>query len=392
MKLALLMGNRYNPWHLQPFRLLRGNPHITAFRAESQIQDHFKERGDGTDGLDIERIYFNTQRGNPVARMKHLIRERYFNTNPRLLPFHERLHGYDVAHSWELFTDWSAEALVARERFGVPLVITVWDLLPFNMERESGRREIKQRVAKGADRFVVYTDRSYRTLRFEDVDMKRVVKILPGVDTSVFSPGPSARAQLGLSDDDFVILYVGWFVPRKGIDFLLYAMRELVDDPAMRGRKPVLVMVGSGYGQERVKNLVSRLKLDENCRFTGALTYDRMPDMFRSADVFAFPSIASDEWQEQFGMSLIEAMACGRPVVTTLSGAIEEIAGDAAVLVQPNDFLALYQSIRTLAMDSALREDLGAHARARAVELFDVRKHAEALSNVYDEVMRPRAG
>ncbi|MFA6244583.1 MAG: glycosyltransferase, partial [Candidatus Hydrogenedentales bacterium] len=269
MKLALLMGNRYNPWHLQPFRLLRGSPHITAFRAESQIQDHFKERGDGTEGLDIERIYFNTQKGSPIARVKHLIRERYFNTNPRLLPFHERMQGYDIAHSWELFTDWSAEALIARERYGVPLVITVWDLLPFNMEREAGRREIKQRVAAGADRFIVYTDRSYRTLRFENVDMGRVVKTPPGVDLDMFSPGISMRASLGLSEDDFLILYVGWFVPRKGIDFLLYAMRELADDPALRGRKVALVMVGSGYGQERVKALVTRLKLEDQCRFTG---------------------------------------------------------------------------------------------------------------------------
>ncbi|MFA6240844.1 MAG: glycosyltransferase family 4 protein, partial [Candidatus Hydrogenedentales bacterium] len=117
-----------------------------------------------------------------------------------------------------------------------------------------------------------------------------------------------------------------------------------------------------------------------------------MPDMFRSADVFAFPSIASDEWQEQFGMSLIEAMACGIPTVTTLSGAIEEIAGDAAMLVQPNDFLALYQAIRRLALEPSLREDLGARARARAVELFDVRRHADALSDVYDDVMRRRGG
>lgn len=388
MKLALLMGNRYNPWHLQPFRLLRGSPRITAFRAESQIQDHFKERGDGTEGLDIERIYFNTQKGNPLTRIRHVLRERYFNTNPRLLPFHDRLQGYDVAHSWELFTDWSAEALKAREQFGVPLVITVWDLLPFNMEREEGRREIKQRVAQGADRFVVYTDRSYRTLRFEDIDMTRAVKIPPGVDTEMFSPGPGTREALGLSEDDFVILYVGWFVPRKGIDFLLYAMRELADDPALRKRRPVLVMVGSGYGQERIQKLVARLRLDENCRFTGALTYDRMPDMFRSADVFAFPSIASDEWQEQFGMSLIEAMACGKPAVTTLSGAIPEIAGDAAVLVQPNDFVSLYQSLRALAQDPAAREDLGARARERAVQMFDVRRHAEALSDVYDDVIR----
>lgn len=381
------MGNRYNPWHLQGFKRLRGGPTVAAFRAESQIQDHFKERGDGTDWMPRERIYFDTQSGNALARAYYTFAERYWNRTPRVLPFHDRLRGYDLIHSWELFTDWSASALEAHLQFGIPLVITVWDLLPFNMERERGRRALKQRVANSADRFVVYTERSRAMLAFEGVAPDRITYVPPGVDTDAFSPGTAAR-QFGLTADDFVVLFVGWFVPRKGIDFLLFALRKLVDEGGPNAKRLKLLIVGSGAGRERVELLIARLGLQENCVITGALTYDKMPDVFRMADLFVLPSVASEEWQEQFGMSLIEAMASAKPCVATLSGAIEEIAGEAALLVQPNDFLALFRALRRLLNHADERARLGAEARARARRRFDLALHANALSDVYDSVLK----
>jgi glycosyltransferase involved in cell wall biosynthesis len=387
VKLALLMGNRYNPWHLQGFKRLRGAPTVTAFRAESQIQDHFKERGDGTEWMQRERIYFDTQAGNAVARAYYTFAERYRGRTPRIVPFQEQLRNYDVIHSWELFTDWSASALEARKQYGIPLAITVWDLLPYNMESEPGRRAMKQRVATGADRFVVYSERSRAVLAFAGVKPERVAFVPPGIDADMFSPGSAAR-QFGLQDGDFVLLFVGWFVPRKGIDFLLFALRKLVDEGGASAQRIKLLIVGSGAGRERVEALIARLGLQAHCIITGALTYDRMPDVFRMADVFVLPSIASDEWQEQFGMALIEAMATGKPCIATLSGAIEEIAGEAALLVQPNDFSALHRALRRLLHHSDERVKLGAEARARVRKQFDLMIHADALSDLYDDMLK----
>ena len=387
MKLALLMGNRYNPWHLQGFKRLRGAPEVAAFRAESQVQDHFKERGDGTDWMKCERIHFDTQAGSAVARAYFTFAERYLGRTPRVLPFHEQLQGYNIIHSWELFTDWSASALEARKRFNIPLAITVWDLLPFNMERIAGRRELKRRVADGADRLVVYTERSRAMLAFEGVNPDRIAYVPPGVDTDLFCPGIAAR-QFGLRDDDFVVLFVGWFLPRKGIDFLLYSLRKLIDEGGPSAKRIKLLVVGSGAGRDRVEALIARLDLGPHCILVGAQPYERMPEAFRMADAFVLPSVASDEWQEQFGMSLIEAMACGKPCIATMSGAIEEIAGDAALLVQPNDFLALSRALRRLLSHADERARLGAEARARVRRQFDLALHANALSDLYDDMLR----
>ncbi len=387
MKLALLKGNRFNPWHLQGFTRLRGNPEVTAFRAESQIQQHFNGRDDGSLGLREERIFFDTQAGNPLSRIGNVFRERYRARNPKILPFHERLEGFDIIQTWELFTDWTLEALEAKARYGMPVSVMVWDNVPFNMETNRRRIAIKQRAVAEADRFIVYTERSRRTLLLEGVPESRIAHVDPGIDTNRFEPGPGDRAALGLDPNAFVIAFVGWLVPRKGIDYLLLALRELVNDPGFADTKIQLLIVGSGAGLDRVHNLVDRLGIGEHCVFAGSLPYNAMPNVYRSADVFALPSVAVEQWQEQFGMSLIEAMSCGKPVVASRSGSIDEVANGTAALCQPNDFFTLFEALKPLVLSKDQREDLGRRGRQRVLDKFDLAQHANQLSDVYDALL-----
>lgn len=387
MNLALLKGNRFNPWHLQAFNHLDNDSRVTAFRARSEIQEHFEGRDDGSLICDYENIYFDTQAGPLWRRIPNRLDERLRNREPRILPFFDRLKTYDVVQSWELFTDWTAQAVTARKRFGTPLAVMVWDNIPFNMERNPQRRAAKQAAIETADKFLVHTERSRRVLDIEGVPANKISLVLPGVDVNRFAPGKADRAAFGLDDDEFVILFVGWMLPRKGIDFLLLALRELINDPSLKGKRIRLMTIGSGPGQERVDTLVQRLNVQDHCSFIGSASYDRMPDAFRASDVFVLPSIAMPEWQEQFGMSLIEAMASGLPVVSTYSGAIPEIVGDAGILCQPNDFVALHDSLKDLIENPAQRTELGEAARARAVEYFSLEDYAASLAAIYDSML-----
>ena len=383
MKLALLKGNRFNPWHLQAFNRLPDAFQITAFRADSEIQRHFQERGEDRLAVPVEQIYFDTQRGPFPGRLSNRLLERFRNREPRIRPFHDRLRGFDCIQTWELFTDWSAQALDAKRRHGTPVCVMVWDNIPFNMERNPRKRAIKEAVARQADRFIVHTERSRRMLGLERVDPARVVKIGPGVDTEVFSPGPRDRARFGVGKDEFVILFVGWLLPRKGIDFLLLALRELVHDSELKDISVRLLVVGSGPGKDRVDRLVDRIGVRQQVTFAGALPYTRMPEAFRAADVFTLPSIATPEWQEQFGMALVEAMACGVPAVTTMTGAIPEVIGPAGVICQPSDFVSLYEALKRLIQNPAERERLGEAGRQEALSRFALDTYAEQLAAVY---------
>jgi glycosyltransferase involved in cell wall biosynthesis len=383
LRIALLKGNRFNPWHLEVFKRLRGAPDVVAFRADSEIQDHFAERGAASLDFPVEVIHFDTRPG-----ILGKVQDRIAPREPRILPFHERLQGFDLIQTWELFTDWSDEAITAKEKYGIPAAVMVWDNIPFNNEQDERRRGIKARVKAAADVFLVHTERSRRMLLIEGVDDDRIVHIQPGVDLERFSPGPETNA----AKDEFTILFVGWLLLRKGIDFLLLALHQLRNDPELQHIRIHLNIVGSGPGRERVDQLIERLDLDEACTFLGAVPYTDMPDVYRAADAFVLPSIATDTWQEQFGMSLIEAMACGIPTIASFSGAIPEIAGDSA-LVQPNDFLAIYEELRMLIYrpdtdQSALRSARSRQALARAEQYFDINTQAEKLSDIYTQLTK----
>lgn len=386
VRLALLKGNRFNPWHLRAFDRLPGHPEVVAFRAESEIQRYFDAQDDGSAPFRVERIYFDTESKNPLRKLARQFSRGH--RDPHILPFYKRLEGFDLIHTWELFTDWTAEAVKAKRAFDIPLAVMVWDNIPYNMETAPERREMKRAAVEAADVFIVHTERSRLMLDFEGAPAERVVKVHHGVDTDAFAPGPRERAPLGLPDGAFVILFVGWFLPRKGLDFLILALRELLRDSECRDRNLQLLMIGTGPGKERIDALIDRAGVRERCRFAGPLPYGQMPAVFRAADVFVLPSIAERDWQEQFGMSLIEAMACGVPAVATLSGAIPEVAGDAALLCQPNDVIALRDALKRLILSQAERNHLSRKGRQRALQHFRLAQYAQALSHIYETILR----
>lgn len=366
--------------------MLGEDTRVTAFRAVSEIQEHFEGRDDGSLDFDFESIPFDTQGGSIVARFINTLRERYFGYTPRILPFADRLEGYDLIQTWELFTDWTEQALDAKARYGIPVSIMVWDNIPFNNESTPALRARKQRALREADRFIVHTEASKRMLEMEGAPADRIVLIPPGVDEQHFTPAPGNRAALGLSDDEFLLLFVGWMLPRKGLHFLVKALHELRGDPALSTIKFRLAIVASGPGRDDIEALIQRLGLEDHCTFLGTYPYNEMPAVYQSADTFILPSIATDTWQEQFGMSLLEAMACGVPVVTTRSGAIPEIAGDATILCQPNDSGVLCEALRDLALNPAKGAQLSTLGRVRVTESFALEHYAQGLRKLYTEM------
>lgn len=387
MRIALLKGNRYNPWHLQAYKRLRGDVEVVAFRAESEIQRRMESCDDGSASFPVEPLYFDTQAGPLPRRFWNTFAARYFNREARLVPFSERLRGFDILHTWELFTDWSAEAAKAKRAYGMPLCVMVWDNIAFNMEQDPDRRAIKKNVISDGDLFIVHSERSRRVLEIEGVPAQKIVTMDVGLDTERFTPGVGSRDALGLPGDAFVILFVGWLLPRKGLDFLLLAFRELLQDDALCRVQPHLVILGSGPGQARIDALIDRLGVRASCSFIPSLPYDRMPDLYRCADVFVLPSIATPDWQEQFGMSIIEALSCGVPVVTTWSGAIPEIVEDAAILCQPNDFVSLHAALKVLMTIPERRAELAHRGRELAGRRFRLQPFADHLSEVYDRLL-----
>jgi glycosyltransferase involved in cell wall biosynthesis len=133
--------------------------------------------------------------------------------------------------------------------------------------------------------------------------------------------------------------------------------------------------------------LIRQLDLQHHISLIGRVAHSEIHHLHSMTDIFTLPSIAVRDWQEQFGIVLIESMSTGKPVVATLSGSIPEVVGDAGLLVQPNDHYSLYQGLKHLILDKQLKEQLGIRARNRAVEHFSQDVIASKLKSAYSTVL-----
>lgn len=156
-------------------------------------------------------------------------------------------------------------------------------------------------------------------------------------------------------------LYVGTVQPRKNLVRLIEAYASFVH---LQHPSPIpqLVIAGKrGWLTEAIERRASELGVADQVRFTGYVANDDLPALLSGALAFVFPSL-----YEGFGMPVLEAMACGTPVLTSTTSALPEVAGDAALLVDPDSTAAIAAGLARLAGDPALRDDLSARGRARA--------------------------
>jgi L-malate glycosyltransferase len=171
--------------------------------------------------------------------------------------------------------------------------------------------------------------------------------VLPpiGVDTQVFRP-----AAIRPANQAFTVLYAGRFVPEKGLDGLIEAVRQL------RGVR--LVLVGGGPLHGALAMQAQAAGLADRVEFQAPTPAEGMPAVLAQADVLALPSRSTPVWQEQFGRVLVEAMACRVPVIGSDSGAIPEVIGDAGLIFAEGDAGALASCISRLMTSSDLRAEL----------------------------------
>jgi len=194
------------------------------------------------------------------------------------------------------------------------------------------------------------------------VDPSRVHVIHHGV-----RPLPSNPA----AEREKVVLNVGAIQTRKNIVRLVEAFETL--DPAWR-----LVLAGSfGYGAEAIRDRIERSAARQRISVLGYIPAPELADWYARASIFAFPS-----FDEGFGMPLLEAMSAGVPIVTSNRSALPEVAGDAALLVNPHDTDGLAEALRRLAEDPELRLELVRAGRTRVRE-FNWEKAVSETWTVY---------
>ena len=277
-----------------------------------------------------------------------------------------------------------------------PTVVTVHDVIQFVLPEYAWRKisrlyfGIVSRSARNAHAIITVSECSKRDIvKLLSVPPERIHVIGNAVDDSLY-PVRDAWLLASVRERYRIgprfILYFGGFDLRKNVPRLIEAYARL---PASVRKEYQLVIAGryQHLGHPLFpdpRRTVDRLGLEGSVIFTGQIREQDKAPLYSAATVFAFPSL-----YEGFGMPVLEAMACGTPVLTSNRSALPEVAGDAGLLIDPYDISQIAEGLRQLVEDQSLREDLSRRGLERA-RRFTWRQVADQTVRVYREVVRGR--
>jgi glycosyltransferase involved in cell wall biosynthesis len=257
---------------------------------------------------------------------------------------------------------------VAPVRRALPLVVTVNDVMAiehpdwFTRANALQQRFVLPRALRVADRVLCPSRYTHtRLIELLRLDPARVDVTPYGVGPP-FGPGEPSTAALGrMQVTQPYVLAVGTLQPRKNLEAALQTFGRV----ASAGAPHSLVVVGApGWHDESIRKALARSAADERVRFLGRVTDPDLVELYRGADCLFFPSL-----YEGFGFPVLEAMACGTPVLCANSTSLPEVAAGAAVLEDPRDPEALESALAALLSSADRRGELAAAGLARAGEL-----------------------
>jgi len=269
-------------------------------------------------------------------------------------------------------------------RFGG--VVTIYDLsrdrLPQPSRKLFGQRRSflrTRRTALRASRVVTISAHSAKDIvELYGMPRERIALVSPAVSPEFYPVhDPVIREQVracyGIRREGFV-LSGGGAEPRKNIARLVEAFDRA---PRLRERLNLVVVGGMDRGAEAIREVVRRTKLEAAVVFPGHVPLEDLRVLYSSCVLFAFPSL-----YEGFGMPVLEAMACGSPVVSSNTSSLPDLAGDAALLVNPRDPEAWAQAMTRVFEDANLRDDLRRRGALR-IKAFSWEQSARDLLRVY---------
>jgi alpha-1,3-rhamnosyl/mannosyltransferase len=216
------------------------------------------------------------------------------------------------------------------------------------------------------------------------LDPARVIVASPAADGSAYFPRSAPQCVPVLDEYSLrwrkFILFVGTIEPRKNIERLLDAYGRLSAD--LRADFPLVLAGGKGWVDDAIYRKLQDLRREGlDLRLLGYVPLERLPFLYSSCAVFAFPSL-----YEGFGMPLLEAMACGAPAVTSSISSLPEVAGDAGILVDPLDSGAIAAGIERVLRDADLAERMRA-AGLRQAGKFSWEASAEVVLAAMESIL-----
>ncbi len=306
--------------------------------------------------------------------------------SPAMIPTVAReIHKFDVVHLHEYRTFQNIVAHHYAKKHGVPYVLQAHGSLP----RIMSKKRLKQvydnlwgyRLLRDASRVIAVTKTEAEQYQSIGVSGDKIEIIPHGLDLSVFDNLPERgefRAKYGLSADQRLILYLGRIHKIKGLDLLTKAFTDL--SKALSDVKLVIVGPDNGY-LPSLKKLITDLEISDRVLFTGPLYGQEKLRAYVDADVYVLPS-----YYEIFSITVLEACACGIPVIVTDRCGLADVIDGQAGLVVPYDKEQIQHALRRMLGNDKLRREFGEKGKSLVQEKFNWGKIVEQIERVYNDI------
>lgn len=339
MKVGIIRGSFVSSAEMQNFEGLTNRNDVTVFRSwRTRDRLHRPSGSRMTEvGLFSPYDYVSNNRYVRGVANRLLVDSHY------LFGLENRLKGFDIAHCAETYFHYTQQCLNAKKSgFVKAIICTVWENIPFNNEGIIGRTKFKKRAFKEVDLFLAVTKQAREALLMEGCNSNKIQVLMPGINIELFSHSKCKGK---------TVLFVGRNVPEKGIADLPKSNKNFI----------VKIVSNTPYGL--------------------------MPKVYAESDVFVLPSRDTNTWREQYGMVLLEAMASGLPIVTTGTGAIKEVVGNAAIYTSASN---LESTLTKLVNNKKEIERRGKMSRERVKKYFDCRNFSNKLEKIYEKVLKEK--
>jgi glycosyltransferase involved in cell wall biosynthesis len=223
---------------------------------------------------------------------------------------------------------------------------------------------------------------------YPSIDSNTLTVIQNGIDTTMFQPLPESdyedvMSKIGVSEDEFVLLYLGRLSPEKGIEYAIRAVPKLINSNI-----PVKLIIAGpfpGSNGKRLEKLTEKLNIGESIKFVGGIKHQYTPLYYNICDIYILPSL-----RDTSPFTIREAQACGIPVIASEVGGIPDCMIDegTGILTQPKNVNELSGNITELYNDEKKRKDMGENAREYIKREQSLSKMAKKYEEKFESILR----
>ncbi len=352
IKLALIKGDGWTEWEGKGWQELNDVLDTTVF-----INRRMQRGAYGIDRVDIKKM------GLPCSNENFFLKNyfKYIKGQYKVLfGLEKKLAGFDIAQGLDLYNYYTLQAIRAKKyNPNLKVVVQIFDNIPgrfeynywpgFKTPPHYWRKKINDimaEVIEKADLFLAMTEYSAEMLRFLGVEEKRIKVLSPVIIMPEKIEKKDLFDKLQLDSNQELYLAVNRLVKEKGVYELIYGWKMYVNENKFTNK--LLLIIGSGPEKTNLERLIKEWGLEKQIKIASNVPNHLVRSLYYYAVCSILGSLPTSVWQEQFGFVLAESVTCNCPVISTWSGAIPEVAGDAGILVSPGNYVEIKNALNKM--------------------------------------------